>query len=71
MFHRKNLYIRTAEVKRSFGNKKTWDASFEDHFKRFVEEGNNAVFSNKKGNKVFNSDIFNLNIKADLVYIDV
>jgi len=23
LFHRKNLYIRTAEVKRSFGNKKT------------------------------------------------
>lgn len=70
LFHRKNLYIRTAKVKRSFGNKKTWDTSFEDHFKRFVEEGNNAVFSNKKGNQVFNSDIFDLNIKADLVYID-
>ena len=25
LFHRKNLYIRTAEVERSFGNKKTWD----------------------------------------------
>ena len=70
LFHRKNLYIRTAEVKRSFGNKKTWDTSFEDHFKRFVEEGNNAVFNNKKGNQVFNSDIFDLDIKADLVYID-
>ncbi len=70
LFHRKNLYIRTAEVKRSFGNKKTWDTSFEDHFRRFIEEGNNAVFSNKKGNQVFNSDIFDLNIKVDLVYID-
>ena len=70
LFHRKNLYIRTAEVKRSFGNKKTWDTSFEDHFKRFVEEGNNAVFNNKKKNQVFNSDIFDLNVKADLVYID-
>ena len=70
LFHRKNLYIRTAEVKRSFGNKKTWDTSFEDHFKRFVEEGNNAVFKNKKENLVFNSDVFDLDIKADLVYID-
>ena len=70
LFHRKNLYIRVAEVKRSFGNKKTWDTSFEDHFKRFVEEGNNAVFNNKKENYVFNSDIFNLSVKADLVYID-
>ena len=25
LFHRKNLYIRTSDVKRSFGNKKTWD----------------------------------------------
>ena len=70
LFHRKNLYIRTAKVKRSFGNKRTWDTSFEDHFKRFVKEGNNAVFSNKKGNQVFNFDIFDLDIKADLVYID-
>ena len=70
LFHRKNLYLRTAEVKRSFGNKKTWDTPFEEHFKKFVEEGNNAVFTNKNWNQVFNSDIFNLNIKADLVYID-
>lgn len=70
LFHRKNLYIRTADVKRSFGNKKTWDTSFEDHFKKFVKEVNNAVFNNQKGNQIFNSDIFDLNIKADLVYID-
>lgn len=70
LFHRKNLYIRTAEVERSFGNKKTWDASFEDHFRKFVEEGNNAVFDNGKENKAFHADIFDLDIKADLVYID-
>lgn len=64
------MYIRTAEVKRSFGNKKTWDTSFEDHFRKFVEEGNNAVFDNGKKNKVSHSDVFDLNIKADLVYID-
>ena len=29
LFHRKNLYIRTAEVERTFGNKKTWETSFE------------------------------------------
>jgi len=34
LFHRKNLYIRTAEVERSFGNKKTWDTPFEDHFRK-------------------------------------
>ena len=71
LFHRKNLYIRTAEVERSFGNKKTWDTPFEDHFLRFVEEANNAAFDNGKKNQAFHSDIFDLTIpKIDLVYID-
>lgn len=71
LFHRKNLYIRTAEVERSFGNKKTWDTPFEEHFKKFAEEANNAVFDNGKSNKAFYSDVFDLNLpKVDLVYID-
>src|SRR3989339_692818 len=71
LFHRKNLYIRTAEVERSFGNKKTWDTPFEDHFLKFVEEANNAAFDNGKKNQAFHSDIFDLTIpKIDLVYID-
>jgi len=28
LFHRKNLYMRFAEVERSFGNKTTWDKGF-------------------------------------------
>ncbi|HBR16014.1 MAG TPA: DNA methyltransferase [Deltaproteobacteria bacterium] len=71
LFHRKNLYIRTAEVERSFGNKKTWDTPFEDHFIKFAEEANSAVFNNQKNNKALHSDIFDLDIpKTDLVYID-
>lgn len=71
LFHRKNLYVRTAEVERSFGNKKTWDTSFEDHFLKFVEEVNNAVFDNGKQNLAFNGDIFDWNFSTpDLVYID-
>jgi len=71
LFHRKNLYIRTAEVERSFGNKKTWDTPFEDHFVKFAEEANNAVFDNQQKNKVFHADIFDLDVpKTDLVYID-
>src|SRR3989344_1031435 len=70
LFHRKNLYIRTAEVKRTFGNIKTWDTSFENHFRKFVEEANSAIFDNKKNNKTFHSDVFDLKKKADLVYID-
>ncbi len=71
LFHRKNLYIRTADVERSFGNKKTWDTPFEDHFIKFVEEANNAVFDNGRQNKAFHSDIFSLDIPhTDLVYVD-
>jgi adenine-specific DNA methylase len=70
LFHRKNLYIRTAEVERSFGNKKTWDTPFEEHYRNFVAEANRAVFDNGQQNKAFCSDIFSLNIEADLIYID-
>ncbi|MFH1855749.1 MAG: DNA adenine methylase [Candidatus Omnitrophota bacterium] len=70
LFHRKNLYIRTAEVKRSFGNKKTWDTPFDAHFRKFVKEGNNAVFDKGSRNKAFHCDIFDLDVKTDLVYID-
>jgi DNA adenine methylase/adenine-specific DNA-methyltransferase len=71
LFHRKNLYIRTAEVERSFGNKKTWDTPFQDHFIKFVNEANNAVFDNGKANEAINLDVFDLDLpEIDLVYID-
>jgi adenine-specific DNA methylase len=71
LFHRKNLYIRTANVSRSFGNKKTWDTSFEQHFLKFIQEANDAVFDNGKENKAINCDIFDSAFpKVDLVYID-
>jgi hypothetical protein len=70
LFHRKNLYLRFAEVKRDFGNKATWDTSFEAHFRKFVEEANNAVFSNDKKNQAVNFDVFDLEEDFDLVYID-
>ena len=69
LFHRKNLYLRTADVKRSFGNKKTWDTPFESHFRKFVKMGNSAVFNNGN-NKAYHSDVFDLSVKKDLVYID-
>ncbi len=70
LFHRKNLYVRTSNVKRNFGNKTTWDKPFEKHFYSFINEINNAIFDNNKKNKVFCSDIFNLNLSVDLVYFD-
>jgi adenine-specific DNA-methyltransferase len=70
LFHRKNLYIRFSEVKRNFGNKATWDAPFEVHFKQFVHEANEAVFSNGRENKALNLDVFDIKGDFDLVYID-
>jgi len=70
LFHRKNLYVRLADVERSFGNKTTWDKPFEEHFISFIREANEAVFDNGQKNKAFNKDAFELEMKADLVYID-
>lgn len=70
LFHRKNLYIRTQEVKRTFGNKVTWDTTFETHFRNFVNEANQAVFDNEKSNLSLNENIFDIDNRFDLVYID-
>lgn len=70
LFHRKNLYMRFSEVERNFGNKTTWDTPFEIHFRKFIAEANQAVFSNGLQNKVLNLDAFNVEEDFDLVYID-
>lgn len=73
LFHRANLYMRTQEVKRSFGNKATWDTPFEVHFRNFVNEANNSVFDNGQRCVSINYDVKDIpldNFKTDLVYID-
>jgi len=70
LFHRKNLYIRFSDVERNFGNKTTWDTPFEAHFRQFVDEANKAVFCNGRQNKTLNLDVFDIEGKFDLVYID-
>jgi adenine-specific DNA-methyltransferase len=70
LFHRRNLYIRTAEVERTFGNKTTWDTPFEEHLRNFVAEANAAVFDNGKRNVATNRDVFEFEGDFDLVYID-
>lgn len=70
LFHRNNLYIRTADVERSFGNKATWETPFETCFRRFVAEANRAVFDNAKQNRAINRDTFDIQGTYDLVYID-
>lgn len=70
LFHRKNLYLRFAEVKREFGNKATWDTPFEVHFRKFIKEANDAVFTTGQKNRALNFDVFELPEEFDLVYID-
>lgn len=70
LFHRKNLYMRTADVHRSFGNKTTWDRPFEEWFRIFVREANRAVIDNGRRNAAMNLDALNIPGKYDLVYVD-
>lgn len=70
LFHRKNLYIRTQEVERTFGNKVTWDTPFPVHFQNFVREANEAIFSNSKRNVSLNKNVSELPNHYNLVYID-
>lgn len=71
LFHRANLYIRTNNVKRSFGNKTTWETPFPELFIRYINEYNHAVFSNGKKNKVIGGyDVLESPNGVDLVYLD-
>lgn len=70
LFHRKNLYMRLKEVQRSFGNKTTWDKSFEYFFIKFIKEANRAIFDNGTDCRAINENALALENKYDLVYID-
>lgn len=70
LFHRKNLYLRFADVERSFGNKTTWDTPFEVHFRAFVDEVNALVVDNGRANQTLNEDACDVEGDYDLVYID-
>ena len=71
LFHRKNLYIRTAQVERSFGNKKTWNTSFRKLFLRFNDEISKKICASPHKHTVLCQDITKLRRrKFDLVYLD-
>ena len=71
LFHRANLYMRTANVKRSFGNATTWDKPFEIFFRRYAHEANRAIFDNHQVNEVYCGDALDLvGRDCDLVYLD-
>jgi len=70
LFHRKNLYVRTADVERSFGNKTTWDRTFSEYFLKFANQANQAIFNNGRRNSAICMDVFDAPDNVDLVYID-
>jgi adenine-specific DNA methylase len=70
LFHRKNLYIRLAQVERSFGNKASWDRPFDEWFYLFIREANQAVFDNGQTNRALNLNAIEVPGEYDLVYID-
>lgn len=70
LFHRANLYMRTADVPRSFGNKAGWDRPFEDHLRAFAAEANEAVFNGPQPCRAMCRDALEIDPVFDLVYID-
>jgi len=70
LFHRRNLYMRTADVSRSFGNKATWDRGFDDHLREHAAAANAAVFDNGRPCRALRADALDAPAGHDLVYVD-
>ena len=70
IFHRKNLNLRTGFTRANFGNKTTWEQSFESLFVKFTKELNEFQFAILPQVEVSNISALHCNRNADLVYID-
>ena len=70
IFHRRNLNLRTAFTKANFGNKTTWEQSFESLFIKFARELNEFQFEVLPRTEISNISALNCDKNADLVYID-
>ncbi len=70
LFHRANLYMRLADVERSFGNKVTWERSFPDHMISAAEQANAAIFDSGQQHSTICDAAENVTVPADLVYLD-
>ncbi len=70
LFHRNNLNMRTNYAGGNFGNKITWERTFQELFSRFIKELDQFTFDNGRNNSVVNSSALNCTKTADLVYID-
>jgi len=70
LFHRANLNMRTREVKRSFGNKTTWEKPFPDHFRKFAAEALKFRLPDAPRPHVIVGNACDVQGDFDLVYID-
>lgn len=71
LFHRKNLHLRLADVRRTFGNKTTWDRPIRLTFLSFLNEANSVVFAGAQKCRALNVDASEIpNGQYDLAYID-
>lgn len=70
LFHRRNLALRTADVKRSFGNKATWERPFPELVIEAALAADAAVFDNGKPNRATALDAALCPLDAELVYLD-
>lgn len=70
IFHRKNLNLRTGFTRANFGNKTTWEQSFERLFVKFTKELNEFQFAILPRVEISNMSALHCNRDADLVYID-
>ncbi len=71
LFHRRNLYLRTARVDRSFGNRTTWNTTFHKLFSRFAAQANNKIFKTRRKHVALCEDIMRIKKRSfDLVYLD-
>ena len=70
LFHRRNLSMRLNYTTGNFGNKQTWERSFEELFIRFINELDTVCINNGRQNSANNFSALNCPLSADLVYID-
>lgn len=70
LFHRRNLYMRTSDVERSFGNKASWDRPLEEHVGTFAAEASRAVVDTGRACRALCGDAVGVEGDFDLVYVD-
>jgi 16S rRNA G966 N2-methylase RsmD len=70
LFHRRNLYMRTADVRRGFGNKTTWDRRFDEHVGDAARAANDAIHDGGGSCKAIRGDVLAIDERYDLIYVD-